>query len=718
MATRSKNEKIFGFPDILPQHQLPTIGDVLRLCEQNKFDHRSSPDWNRQELSNREMQKSVSQDVFQIYDRATVAAKTFDRSCQMVLEEWKKSQRLVCSKNKKNFPKLLADTKQRWDKLFDLVDNKNLDPLEASFVDDQRSERKRFIGCIDEEETSKRLRKLNHKTQESARVEREKRRIAENEADNDDLGISSSSASESENASDYYDEDEPGPSSEFTRYNTMKCQNTAREADRKGVSDETAAALATSGIQDYLGKKFTMRNVIDPNKIRRHRTKRRLVFQESANIEKEIGLEGLYFDGKKDDTYVLDENGHRRKIKEEHYVILKQPGNIYITHISPSSGASKDIFEAMKSEAVISQHIKVVGSDGTAVNTGNRKGVISLIEKEICHEVHWNICFLHINELPLRHLIQSFAPTSGPESFVGEIGRIMYCDLTKLPIIEFQAIEGRNFPENIADSSDLSTDQQYLFEICMAVSKGECTENLAKRDPGNYSHARWLTGANRILRSYISDVNPSEGVKIISWYIINVYAPVWFESKRAADISDAPRLLFLLVKFSREIPCQRSLKIVQDSIKLNCYAAHCENLLYAMFFDDRPEIRELAVRRIQRARETRSASVRKFIKPAKLLNFEATDYNFLIQWQKIEKYTPPPLLEMFATETLFGMIKTKPKPESIFPPHSQSVERMIRVVSDVSTLVIGKDKRDSYIRSIIDAREKRPVFKSRQNYVP
>ena len=49
---------------------------------------------------------------------------------------------------------------------------------------------------------------------------------------------------------------------------------------------------------------------------------------------------------------------------------------------------------------------------------------------------------------------------------------------------------------------DLSrpTDEQYLYDMCQAITRGASSEELSKRDPGSISDARWLTTANRLLR--------------------------------------------------------------------------------------------------------------------------------------------------------------------------------------------------------------------------
>src|SRR6218665_2639965 len=75
------------------------------------------------------------------------------------------------------------------------------------------------------------------------------------------------------------------------------------------------------------------------------------------------------------------------------------------------------------------------------------------------------------------------------------------------------------------------TDQQYLYEMCQAISAGTCSPDLAARRPGPVVHSRWLTTANRILRLYVGSDDPSDYLKILVTFIMKVYGPVWFHVK-------------------------------------------------------------------------------------------------------------------------------------------------------------------------------------------
>lgn len=78
--------------------------------------------------------------------------------------------------------------------------------------------------------------------------------------------------------------------------------------------------------------------------------------------------------------------------------------------------------------------------------------------------MHWFICLLHTNELPLCHLLQHLdGKTTGPKGYRGDIGKLLEsCE--KLTIKNFEKIE--TFLPDI-DQQDLSTDQKYLYEMCV-----------------------------------------------------------------------------------------------------------------------------------------------------------------------------------------------------------------------------------------------------------
>jgi len=101
--------------------------------------------------------------------------------------------------------------------------------------------------------------------------------------------------------------------------------------------------------------------------------------------------------------------------------------------------------------------------------------------------MQWLVCQLHGNELSLRHLMQHLdGLTHGPHAVSCPIGKVVSrCE--QLPVTTFENIE---VALPIVNVNELSTNQQYLWEITNAVSNGYCPQALPRREPGAVS---WCT---------------------------------------------------------------------------------------------------------------------------------------------------------------------------------------------------------------------------------
>ena len=243
------------------------------------------------------------------------------------------------------------------------------------------------------------------------------------------------------------------------------------------------------------------------------------------------------FDGRKDHTLtktVLIERQSaeiRQTVQEEHIVVVEEPNSEYRTHFTPASGKAIDIAkDLMKfiSESVSKNSLTVIGTDGTAVNTGCNNGVIRKIEECLGRPLQWAICQLHLNELPFRHLFELVdGKTTGPSSYRGKIGQQIMekgVELKMMPVVKFAKVKGRLKQLPLEVTSNFTSDQRFFYEICLAVQKGEVSLELSLWNPGELCEARWLTKANRILRLYISTLNPSENLKrymFCYYYLIN-----------------------------------------------------------------------------------------------------------------------------------------------------------------------------------------------------
>lgn len=94
-----------------------------------------------------------------------------------------------------------------------------------------------------------------------------------------------------------------------------------------------------------------------------------------------------------------------------------------------------------------------------------------MIECNLERPVHWFVCMLHLNELPLRHLFKKIDGITN-RWYTGVIGRKLL-DCENLQVKKFKPIFSENMPDGINDTI-LSTDQKYLYKICHAISSGYC----------------------------------------------------------------------------------------------------------------------------------------------------------------------------------------------------------------------------------------------------
>lgn len=133
--------------------------------------------------------------------------------------------------------------------------------------------------------------------------------------------------------------------------------------------------------------------------------------------------------------------------------------------------------------------------------------------------------------------------------------------------MKFKPIKFHCNVPNISDiSKSLSTDQRYLFDICTAISKGECDSSLSNRYPGNPSHARFTTNANRLCRLYVSTLEPSETLIMFVQFVLWVYASAHFEIKYNSSITYGAIHLANFIKISRFLP-----PVYLESVPQKCH---------------------------------------------------------------------------------------------------------------------------------------------------
>ena len=193
--------------------------------------------------------------------------------------------------------------------------------------------------------------------------------------------------------------------------------------------------------------------------------------------------------------------------------------------------------------------IFLIGTDGAKINPGNKGGVIHLLETSINKPVHWIICLLHANELPLKILFSHLdGKTEGPNVFSGLIGKqLNKCQNTSLA--NFKKINNPNFmiiEKEVMD--ELSSDQLYLYKIIRFIATKEEYNDIGLYSCGQLHNARWLTLANRICRLYISTEDPEENLQTMTKFIIS-----YFTLHQAGSILSTTLLYTMVLKFFSEM---------------------------------------------------------------------------------------------------------------------------------------------------------------------
>lgn len=708
MATRSKSfNSLFGQPTEFPPSMTPSKADVYRHYI---FVMRREQALTKSSTTRKHCYKIVTQDIINIWENFSFPYISFEGIHLKV-------ERLIDSAGKLNkIPKErrndeFQDKLKSYDEMFDICTCHCYD-LKKDRKDCRceiripTNEWEAFVG------QKKRNMQLGPIDRTITRARRRTQEKLNKQTNKTDFDVNVPSTSRDPNIecvegelmdTDEENDEEFKPDCELSEntQNRFQYPNLSITADRYRVSCKAAAAIVNAALKD-MGI-LDASNMLDRKKVERERKRTGKVNVQRmkyANTE----LECIGFDGRKDKTKTMQGNED-----EEHYVLVKEPGDTYITHVTPDNGRARSIADEVITflkDSNSKDSIKAILCDGTPVNTGRVGGVLKLIEIYLDRPLQWLICLLHANELPFRHVFQSIdGKTTGPKSSEGAIGRKIQEDLTKSEIVQFVPVPCSllEIPENIAQQ--LSTDQKYLHEMCKSIESGEISTSLARKSPGAIHHARWLTKANRILRLYVSTKTPGQDLRDLVNIIMKVYAPGWFWIKCNPKATNGAQNFWYLMSLSKNVEDKYAV-IIQRVLRNNSYFANSENILLAMLADPRREIREIAIERVLQAR-TKNINARNFELP-ETINFDADDYSNIIDWNK-ENITQPPILKDIGKDDLLK-IKEEPLNNILFPCHSQGVERAVHLVTQASQDNIGYESRHKCILNVLESRKHMPEF--------
>jgi hypothetical protein len=390
---------VFGLPKELSANELPTYGDVLKFYFWVQNDAKNKSITKRKDTV-AELSQVVATRVEEIWIKASIPIVSHDRVLHLFRSYYNKYLKLLKPfKQRQNQDKyklmLNSFRDEGHSRLFDIAackcdfdkchcDKERKVPIhEQSFLSDQRSTRLMFMSNIDRTLSRKLKCKYKRKLANASRVQKYRQCT---------VGESRSSEVAQNESSDESDEDIPlaeiqtnmrmkrkrqtgqnddesdellSPEMQATSSGRIPAESStpktalrkstrlnrdlptlARACDRHGVSDRAAAALASAVLQDFgLISPEDSKNVVDKNKIRRARQRKRKILQDTETYNAEA-LHSLYFDGRKDHTTTNVMKGskwYKQRVVEEHLSLIEEPGSRYIGHITPLSGTAEDI---------------------------------------------------------------------------------------------------------------------------------------------------------------------------------------------------------------------------------------------------------------------------------------------------------------------------------------------------------------------------------------
>ena len=415
----------------------------------------------------------------------------------------------------------------------------------------------------------------------------------------------------------------PKPTSE---YSTIKFPSFALELVRGDCSSSLGAALGNALLHDIrhlLKPDVDLRHIImDKAKLDRAKAKIKVIGDKLQAAEKSNCI-CLGVDSKIDEntlTYeeVQSDDGStflRKTKKAEHHLTFTYENGFssgeYLTHRTiPVVGATGQVL-ANETLSVIEEYgsrdsLKAILVDNTSVNTGWKGGLVVKLEELLNRKLHMIGCALHQNELPFKAIFKKLdGGTTGPRSFSGILGKKCKENNHELPQVSFNKIETPIGEDYISAAvlNDLSSDQRLLFEYCKGIGSGRVDDQWASWKIGPLNHARWLTLAIRILCVYSRETKPTPTLKQLVYFIVQVYAPTWFEIKKSSKFHESPKILFDCIQRIKQLPFEDIKHTALENIQRNAFCLLPDNFVYAMIKDDEPTMRNIALKLILASRK-------------------------------------------------------------------------------------------------------------------
>ena len=496
--------------------------------------------------------------------------------------------------------------------------------------------------------------------------------------------------------------------------------------------------------------------LVDKEKVRRAMERvRKLQQGKRDEALLQPGPKGLYLDSRMDKCLSQKEirgsvSVTKENPEEDHYSVVFHPADKYqdcTFHVTvpkvPPPGVNKSqyvaklILQKCQEKNIDLAEVILCGGDSTPSNTGVGKlgGVFMWLERFLGRNLMWSVCTHHILELTPKNLFISIdGPTASGTAYTGGIGKVLKEEVMKLELDpNFVPLPQYDLPE-LSDEliPELSSDQLYLYHIAHVVRTGKVIDEFEKYAIGPLNHARWNTTWSRVFKLYISkrdklkqwSQDEEEKLKLMVHYLMSCYVPAWFQIRCHEHLLDAPTIfLNLMTNLQSQPDVVRT--SVQKTLQTGAFSLYEDNILQLMLCGDDEEDRRFAIKTIIRNRERDGhndigdlspMSTPRRVNPK--LNFDARPLTLrnVIDWD-VRIFREPPLTCNISSQDLWSFLDTKMEFPANFPNHTQSVERIIKRVTQAGKHVATEDRRDGLVLAQLEACRMLPVYETKKDLV-
>jgi hypothetical protein len=251
----------------------------------------------------------------------------------------------------------------------------------------------------------------------------------------------------------------------------------------------------------------------------------------------------------------------------------------------------------------LSDKIKCLCFDTTAVNTGLRSGACILLEQKMEKDVLWLACRHHIMEIMLEAVVlQALGPSSGPEILVFKRFKTAWPNIDQnkfstissdpdaLRCVENVASSTIVFAENQLKDFQPRDDYKELLQLTIIFLGGVPSKGISFRAPAGLHRARWMAKAIYCFKLFMFKdqfkltKRELKAITEICVFVVVVYVRCWFQAPAA---SSAPRNDLWLLK---QLKSFENINKAMSKKALTKFLGHLwylsEELVALAFFDD------------------------------------------------------------------------------------------------------------------------------------